>query len=185
MQQFCTDAAAWLAENPLNVVAVHCKAGKGRTGIMICCLMLYLHVNAPALANLPDSSAADAAAAEVRGTTAVTASSGGDGTTGDEDCVAVPLPQCSSRTCATGGGHSSKERSNSSAKFGAAGSGDSWHPWQSVEPLLPQQLPQPAQNVLRLYALRRTHDLNGVSIPSQRRYGKSSMFTQCKPAQCL
>ncbi|WIA40134.1 hypothetical protein OEZ86_013535 [Tetradesmus obliquus] len=93
VQQFCADAAAWLAAHPHNVVAVHCKAGKGRTGIMICCLMLYLHLNAPALANLPGSSSADAAA-----------------------------------------------------------------------------LPQPPRDVLELYAARRTHDLNGVSIPSQRRY---------------
>ncbi|WIA19851.1 hypothetical protein OEZ85_005754 [Tetradesmus obliquus] len=93
VQQFCANAAAWLAAHPHNVVAVHCKAGKGRTGIMICCLMLYLHLSAPALANLPGSSSADAAA-----------------------------------------------------------------------------LPQPPRDVLELYAARRTHDLNGVSIPSQRRY---------------
>lgn len=53
VQQFCEDAAAWLAAHAHNVVVVHCKAGKGRTGIMICCLLLYLHIHAPDLANLP------------------------------------------------------------------------------------------------------------------------------------
>jgi protein tyrosine/serine phosphatase len=53
VQQFCEDAAAWLAGHAHNVVVVHCKAGKGRTGIMICCLLLYLHIHAPDLANVP------------------------------------------------------------------------------------------------------------------------------------
>jgi len=41
MMRFCLDAHAWLAAHPENVVAVHCKAGKGRTGTMIACLLLF------------------------------------------------------------------------------------------------------------------------------------------------
>jgi hypothetical protein len=155
VQQFCADAAAWLAAHPHNVVAVHCKAGKGRTGIMICCLMLFLHLNAPALANLPNSSSANGVASAA----AEAAAEGGSSKASEA--------------------HGSRERSSSSAAVrsppaaaaaaaGAAAAG-SWHPWHNVEPLLLQRLPQPAQNVLDLYALRRTHNSNGVSIPSQRR----------------
>ncbi|KAL3659974.1 hypothetical protein V7S43_014900 [Phytophthora oleae] len=38
---FCRDVHVWLETNPENVVAVHCKAGKGRTGVMLCVYMLY------------------------------------------------------------------------------------------------------------------------------------------------
>lgn len=41
---FCQSASSWLKEDKSNVVAVHCKAGIGRTGLMISSLLLFLKV---------------------------------------------------------------------------------------------------------------------------------------------
>ncbi|CAL6063370.1 4 [Hexamita inflata] len=43
--------AAWILDQPNHpAIVVHCKAGKGRSGLMICCLLLYLaHVNGVSL----------------------------------------------------------------------------------------------------------------------------------------
>eukprot|EP00468_Gymnochlora_sp_CCMP2014_P000682 CAMPEP_0167742728 /NCGR_PEP_ID=MMETSP0110_2-20121227/1601_1 /TAXON_ID=629695 /ORGANISM="Gymnochlora sp., Strain CCMP2014" /LENGTH=2041 /DNA_ID=CAMNT_0007626979 /DNA_START=27 /DNA_END=6152 /DNA_ORIENTATION=+ len=42
---FCLQTEAFLKEDEKNVVAVHCKAGKGRTGFMVSCLLLHLGVD--------------------------------------------------------------------------------------------------------------------------------------------
>ena len=41
IEQFCNSVFAYLAEDPENVVGIHCKAGKGRTGLMISCYLLH------------------------------------------------------------------------------------------------------------------------------------------------
>ena len=39
--KFCKDVEHFLNQSEKNIVAIHCKAGKGRTGVMICCYLVY------------------------------------------------------------------------------------------------------------------------------------------------
>ena len=42
IRPFCESAKAWLAGGLDRVVVVHCKAGKSRTGLMVCALLVHM-----------------------------------------------------------------------------------------------------------------------------------------------
>ena len=46
LEPLCDDVLRFLTRNASNVVAIHCKAGKGRTGLVISCVLLYLGLKA-------------------------------------------------------------------------------------------------------------------------------------------
>ena len=41
MITFCADVKDWLKQDDRNIIAVHCKGGKGRTGTMICTWLIH------------------------------------------------------------------------------------------------------------------------------------------------
>nr|XP_054112792.1 phosphatidylinositol 3,4,5-trisphosphate 3-phosphatase TPTE2 isoform X6 [Callithrix jacchus] len=40
MVVFSKEASEWMAQDPENIIAIHCKGGKGRTGTMVCACLI-------------------------------------------------------------------------------------------------------------------------------------------------
>eukprot|EP00238_Polyblepharides_amylifera_P002586 CAMPEP_0196574668 /NCGR_PEP_ID=MMETSP1081-20130531/4334_1 /TAXON_ID=36882 /ORGANISM="Pyramimonas amylifera, Strain CCMP720" /LENGTH=657 /DNA_ID=CAMNT_0041892761 /DNA_START=107 /DNA_END=2080 /DNA_ORIENTATION=+ len=52
IREFCEDAHAWMSQDPEHIFVAHCKAGKGRTGVMICSYLMYAGLRLPLQAPL-------------------------------------------------------------------------------------------------------------------------------------
>ncbi|KAL3844629.1 hypothetical protein ACJIZ3_002032 [Penstemon smallii] len=46
IKEFCEDVDSWLSSDPKNIAVVHCMAGKGRTGLMMSCYLVYAGMSA-------------------------------------------------------------------------------------------------------------------------------------------
>ncbi|XP_022934699.1 phosphatidylinositol 3,4,5-trisphosphate 3-phosphatase and protein-tyrosine-phosphatase PTEN1-like isoform X1 [Cucurbita moschata] len=38
---FCENVSSWISSHPKNIAVIHCMAGKGRTGLMVCAYLVY------------------------------------------------------------------------------------------------------------------------------------------------
>ncbi|XP_062104740.1 phosphatidylinositol 3,4,5-trisphosphate 3-phosphatase and protein-tyrosine-phosphatase PTEN1 [Humulus lupulus] len=43
---FCENVSSWLSSDPKNIAVIHCMAGKGRTGLMVCSYLVYSGMSA-------------------------------------------------------------------------------------------------------------------------------------------
>ncbi|XP_059642922.1 phosphatidylinositol 3,4,5-trisphosphate 3-phosphatase and protein-tyrosine-phosphatase PTEN1 [Cornus florida] len=46
IKHFCESVYSWLSSDPKNIAVVHCMAGKGRTGLMVCAYLVYCGMSA-------------------------------------------------------------------------------------------------------------------------------------------
>ncbi|PIA39451.1 hypothetical protein AQUCO_02600120v1 [Aquilegia coerulea] len=46
LKLFCESVRLWLSVDPANIAVIHCMAGKGRTGLMVCAYLVYLGMSA-------------------------------------------------------------------------------------------------------------------------------------------
>ncbi|XWS44356.1 hypothetical protein CRYUN_Cryun15aG0038200 [Craigia yunnanensis] len=46
MKVLCESVHSWLSNDPKNIAVIHCMAGKGRTGLMVCAYLVYTGLSA-------------------------------------------------------------------------------------------------------------------------------------------